>query len=200
MSGDRAPFIVSAILVAASLIAALWNGEGMTVGVCAVALFVSVFAAVYCAQSASKYAVTASLAVLLCTVLSILLIPNDAFIAGEATDHLWIYASAVILGIALIPQALLFFFVAAAMFKASYNWVMVSGLGWLVGTGMLIPKYLMVLVLQREEAELGMVINAAIVIGMMVNLIMFIVSFFFIGRALMKGRQVITSNGLEEIR
>jgi len=76
----------------------------------------------------------------------------------------------------------------------------VASLGWLIGMGLSVSKYIMVLILQNPEVEAGMVMNSTIVIGMLVNLIMFIVAFYALGRSMRSKRLVITSAGLEAIK
>ena len=95
---------------------------------------------------------------------------------------------------------MLFFFMVAAKFKMSLNWVMISGLGWLVGMGLSVSKYVAVLILQNAEVEADMVMNSTIVIGMLVNLLMFIIFFFAMGRVFKNNRYLITSDGLEARR
>jgi hypothetical protein len=196
----RAPFILNLVAAAVSLSAAFWYGEGMTIGVCTAALFVAVPALFYCGSGASRAAFVSAISVLACTTLMILLFSSDSFVLGAATDNNAVIAAAAVHGAALIPQVMLFFFTMAAAFRMSLNWVMISGLGWLVGMGMSVSKYVMVLIFQNPEVEADMVMNSTIVIGMLVNLLMFIVSFCVIGHLLKKRRLVITSDGLEAIR
>jgi len=200
MDRERMLFILSALIVAASLLAGIWKGEGMTVGVCIVALAVSVPAMMYAPPNAYKYSVIASVSVLVCAIFMITVIPENALVMGGKTDLVWVYAAALITGAALIPQVIMFFFVVAAKFKASYNWVMVSGLGWLVGLGMTIPKCLMVLVFWYDDVQAGLLSNPATVIGLMINLIMFVIFFVTAGRVLRKNRYIITSKGLERMQ
>jgi len=200
MHTDRIPFILSAVIVAASLLIGVWKGEGMTVGVCIVALAVSVPAMMCAPPNVSKYSVIASVSVLVCAILMITVIPENALVMGGGTDLIWVYAAALITGAALIPQAIVFFFVIAAKFEASYNWVIVSGLGWLVGLGMTIPKCLMVLVFWYDDVQAGLLSNPATVIGLMINLIMFVFFFVTAGRIFRKNRYIITSNGLERMQ
>ena len=200
MDKDRIPFVLSTVIVAVSLLAGVWKGEGMTVGVCIVALLVSVPAALYCPPNVSRYSVIASVSALMCAVLMITVIPENALVMGRDTDLVWVYAAALITGAALIPQALLFFFVVAAKFGASYNWVMVFGLGWSISLGMTIPKTLMILVFWYDDVQSGLLSNPVTVIGLMVNLIMFVAFFAVAGILFKKKRCIITRNGTEAMR
>ena len=200
MDKDRIPFILSAFIVMISLSIGVWKGEGMTVGVCLAALAVSIPAAAYCPPATSKYSVIAAVAALACAVCMITVVPENALVMGGDTELIWVYAAGIITGAALIPQALLFFFAVAAKFKASYNWVMVFGLGWLVALGMTIPKTLMILVFWYGEVQAGLLSNPATVIGLMVNLILFLIFFSAAGGVLRKNRYIITRNGTEAMR
>jgi hypothetical protein len=197
---DRIPFIMSMIIVAVSLLLGIWKGDGSTVGVCVVAMLIAVPAMIFCPRSVSVYSIIASLVLLACTVFMILFVPYEALIGTEAPGSIWMYISAIILGIALIPQVLMFFFTVAAMFNASYNWAIVASLGWLVGVGMTVPKYLFVLALHYEDVHQDLMMNSTIVIPMLVNLIMFAAFFYAFGRKLRKDRLLITSDGLEAMR
>jgi len=200
MDKDRIPFVLSIVIIAASLLAGIWKGEGMAVGVCLVALVVSVPAALYCSPNVSRYSIIASVSALLCAAFMITVVPKNALFMGGETDLVWIYTAALMTGAALIAQAVLFLFVVAARSGASYNWVMVFGLGWLISLGMTIPKTLMVLVLRHDETHSVFVSNPVTVIGLMVNLIMFITFFAAAGLVLKRNRYIITRNGTEAMR
>jgi len=200
MRMDRIPFALGPVIIAASLLAGIWKGEGMTVGVCIVALFVSVPAMLYCPPSASKYSIIASVSVLICAIFMITVVPENALVMGGETDLIWVYAAGVFTGAALIPQAVMFFFTVAARFKASYNWVMIFGFGWSVALGMTIPKTLMILVFWYDRVQDGLLSNPATVIGLMINLIMFLTFFAAMGSIFRKNRYIIASNGVERMQ
>jgi signal transduction histidine kinase len=90
----------------------------------------------------------------------------------------------------------MFFFTHAAMFGSSHNWVTVSGIGWLIGTGMQVPKNVMVYIMHYSELEQEIISNTTIVVVIMVNLIALIVFFFILGRVFKKNRYIITEKGL----
>jgi len=113
------------------------------------------------------------------------------------SDLEWIYVYAIIRGVAVIPIIIMFFFAVAAVFKASYNWATISGLGWLVGMGMQLPQFAMVLILQSAELESETIVNATIVIGMLVNMVMFAALSLILRFVFKKNRYLITANGLE---
>ena len=197
MREGRTPFIVSVIIAAASLAAAVWYGEGMTIGVSLVALLIAIPALFRCGPGAARISLVAASSALISAVLMILLFPSDAFVIGIETDNNQVILSAVVHGMALIPQIVLLFFTMAAAFNMSLNWVMISGLGWMVGMGLSVSKYVAVLILQNAEVEADLVMNSTIVIGMLVNLVMFIIFFYALGRKFKKNRYLITSDGLE---
>lgn len=196
MDKGRGPFIVSTVIAAVSLLAAAWYGEGMTIGICLTALLVTVMAMLYCAPGTYMISLTAASVTFACTVLMMLMIPSDAVVTEPPTEFKWTLISAVIQGAALITQTMLFMYAAAAMFRMSLNWVMISGIGWLVAMGLSVSRYLAVLAFQNEEVAAGMV-NASIVFGMLVHLIMFIIFFAVVGRVFKNGRLIITAAGSE---
>lgn len=200
MFRDRAVFIIGIVLSAALLAAAIWKNDGMTVGTCVTALAVSVPVAIYCPRTVSNYSLLSSLVLVICTSLMLIAVPYDSMFQGYVSSIGWACVSAFILGIALIFQTLFVFFFTAAAFKASYNWVLVSGLGWIIGLGLMLVRYITVLIFQNTEAEEGLLVNPILAFGMLVDLIMFIVAFVIIGRIMKKGRCLITSNGPEAMR
>ena len=200
MQSDRAPFIIGIVLSIVLLFAAIWKNDGMTVGTCVTALAISIPVAIYCPRTVSNYSLFSSLALLICTILMLFIVPYDSMFQGEDSSIFWACVSAFILGIALIFQVILFFFFTAAMFKASYNWVLVSGLGWIIGLGLMVIRYMTLLIFQYNEAEEGLLVNPILAFGMLVNLIMFVVAFVIIGRMMKKNRYLITFNGTEAMR
>jgi hypothetical protein len=119
---------------------------------------------------------------------------------GVMSRNDWVYVSAIIQGVATMPLVIMFYFTAAAVFKASYNWVLVSGLSWLVGVGLQVPKNVLIFTVQLKDLEQGIITNNGIVITVLVNLIMFIafsVVLYFIFR---KHLYIITEKGMGAMR
>jgi len=200
MLRDRALFIIRIFLSAVLLAASIWKGNGMAVGTCAVAFVISIPVAVHCPKSVSFYSRVASLTLLICTVIMLTAVPYESMFRGGDSDMTWACISAALSGAVLITQAVLFFFLTASVFKASYNWVLVGGMGWIIGLGFMVIRYLTLLIFQYDEAESGLLVNPVTTVGMLVNLIMFVAAFVTIGNVMKKKRLIITSNGLEAMR
>ena len=198
MDTGRAWAVLSVFVSAASVAVGLWGRDGAMIALSMSAVLFSVLSFIYCSGSAYRFTMIASLTVLACTVLMTTVASYGALVeSGAASDLEWIYAYAVIRGIAVITLVISFFFTVAAVFKASYNWATVSGLGWLAGMGMQLPQFAAVLVFQSAELENEVIVNATIVIGMLVNLIMFAAFSLIIRYIFKKNRYLITANGLE---
>jgi len=196
---ERYPFLIGLAVVVSSLALSLWYGNGMSIGVCAISLLIAVPAVMYCDRSLRLCFVLSSGILLLCTVIMMLVIPIDAFARAEDTDWSLVYLTALMTGLALMPQMILFFFTFAAVFKASFNWAALMSIGWLVGAGMLLLKYLAVLWFQNEAADAGLMITATIVTEMLICILMFAALSMIVGHMFRKGRIIITSNGLERM-
>jgi hypothetical protein len=152
----------------------------------------------------------ASATVLVCTIIMVTVASFESLVnGGVMSEYSWTFVSAIIRGIAAMPLIIAFFFATAAVFKASYNWVVVPGLGWLVGMGMQVPQLVMLFIVQvpgflmlffagqpaTEEQEI--IANATIVMGMLVNLVMFAVFSIVLRSVFKKNRYLINANGLE---
>jgi hypothetical protein len=202
MVKDRVMFAVSVSMAAVSFIIGVWKGNGMTVGISLTALIVLVPAMVYCPVSVSSYCTLAGLAVLACAVLTATAASETAMVISDIPDDRWTYVlvSAAIYGAAMIPLIPVFLFTVAAVFDTSYNWVIVAGLGWLIGLGLTSPQYLMILVFQNAAVENGVILNTHIVTAMLVSLVMFIVFSVVFSRVMRTKRLLITSKGAEAMR
>jgi hypothetical protein len=198
MDTRRSWFALSIFISTVSVAFGIWGRDGAMTALSMLAALFSVLSFVYCSPAARLYILIASATVLACTILMVTAASHDTLVnGGYVSDLGWIYIYAVIRGIAVIPLMIVFFFTTAAVFKASYNWAVVSGLGWLTGMGMQVPQFAMVLILQSSELESEIIVNATIVIGMLVNLVMFAAFSLILRSVFKKNRYLITPNGLE---
>ncbi|MDR2698201.1 MAG: hypothetical protein LBB30_00785 [Candidatus Methanoplasma sp.] len=198
MDAGRSWFALSIFISTVSVAFGIWGQDGAMTALSLLAVLFSVLSFTYCSTAARPYPIIASTTVLICTTLMVTVASYDMLAEGGYVSDLgWIYLYAVIRGIAVIPLIIVFFFTTAAVFKASYNWAVVSGLGWLTGMGMQVPQFAMVLILQSSELENEIIVNATIVIGMLANLVMFAAFSLIIRSVFKKNRYLITSNGLE---
>jgi len=160
---------------------------------------------VYCSEHVHTYSFIMSVTVLLCTTLTVTVASYDSLVAaGSASEYTWTYVSAIIRGFAVIPMIMMFFFVAAAVFKASYNRVTAPVLSWAIGMGILLPMYVTILFVQRadlyESMSDGMITNTTLVIGMLINLLMFIAFSLILRHVLRKNNYLINDKGLEVMK
>jgi len=197
MTDRTALFVIGLLMTVMSLALSLWNGEGMLIGTCLLALIISVPVAVFCDRSVYKFYMAASCVLLLCTVITVAVIPADVFVMADRTEWTLVYASALLSGISVAALMVVLFFVTAAAFKASYNWVILIGIGTLTATGMLMIRYLSALFFQKGPILADAMINSVLVVEMMLNIVVFAVLMTVIGFILKRGRLIITSGGLE---
>jgi hypothetical protein len=189
--------VVSILLCALSVIFGIWEQDGFMIGLSVTAVLLAVLSFIYCSGSVQRYSVIMSLTVLICTALMVTAASYDSLVGGGAISELgWIFVVGIIHGVAVIPMILMFFFTVAAAFKASYNWVTVPGLGWLVGMGMILFPYVLILVFQRAELEV-MINNSTLVITAFVGMLMFIAFLMIIRSVFRKCRYLITDEGLK---
>ncbi|MDR2865996.1 MAG: hypothetical protein LBV13_01110 [Methanomassiliicoccaceae archaeon] len=188
---------LSIFLAAASVAFGVWGRDGAMIGLSCFAVFFSILSFLRCSGTVHRYSVIMSATVLICTVLSISVASYSSLVdSGTMSMLQWAYISGAVQGAAVIPLIVMFFFTVAALFKASYNWVMMPGLGWLVGMGIQVPKNLSVFVFQLADIQSGIITNNGIVIIMLVGLMMFILFCVILRSVFKKNRYLITASGL----
>jgi len=162
------------------------------------AVVFSVITLMRCSEKVFLYSLIMSLTVLVSTILMVTVASYSTLVdGGVVTNYWWIYVSAAIHGAAMIPTIVMFFFTTAALFNASYNWVLMPGLFWMVGTGMQVPMYVMVYIVQFAELEAEIISNTTVVMTMFLNLIMFFVVSMILRHIFKKNRYLVTSEGLK---
>ncbi|MDR1954832.1 MAG: hypothetical protein LBP82_02635 [Candidatus Methanoplasma sp.] len=201
MDKDGALFMVSILLAAISSAAGIWGDDGIMTGISLLALCLTIPAAKYCTGSASRYSLIAATVVLVCTILMVTAASLESLVdGGTVTRHGWIYVAGLIHGAAVIPLIILFYFTTAAAFNASYNWVFAPGFCIFMGLGMMIPAFTIVYWTQRAKMEADIIKSDDVIIGMAVELVMFVVFALFLLYIFRKHRYLITKNGLEATR
>lgn len=192
--------IISVIIALFSVLVGIWNMESITLVASVMALLFSTVSMIYCSKSVDRFSLIMSVVVLTATVLMATLTSYDVLVRdGPLSRHAWIYVSAAVHVAAVIPLIPMFYFTVAAVLKASYNWVIISGFSWLLGMGMLAPGYAFIKILQRADVDNEIITNANLVIGMMVNLVV-LLAFALVLLYVCKRKYLITPNGLERFR
>lgn len=198
MDTNRILALISVVLAAISAVLGFLDREGVTAFASSLALCLSVLALKYCSENVSKYTFIMSLVVLICTTLMATLTSHEFLVEdGNMSRDTWIYVSAIVRTIAIFPMIIMFYFVVAAMFDASYNWAVTAALSPFIGIGMMVPGYVVMYIIQWNDIDAEVIMNANIVIGLMVSLISFIVFTLILRHVFLKNRYLITKNGLE---
>ncbi|MCL2607992.1 MAG: hypothetical protein FWD92_05515 [Methanomassiliicoccaceae archaeon] len=198
---DRIWALMAVIISFFSLALGIWKQDGSMMALSATAILFSVASYIYCSNGVYVYALVMSVTVLICTALMVTVTSYDSLVATDTvSEHVWICLSAVIRGAAVIPMIIMFFFVVAAIFKASYNRVTAPILCWAVGMGILLPMYVTILFVQRADLNDGIIVNATLVIGMFIKLLMFIALSLILRSVLKKNNCLITDKGFEVMK
>jgi len=198
MNSGKVLFTLSAVLCASAVATGIWGRDGFTMALSSMALILVIAAFLHSSGSVQRYTIVMSVSTAISAALMVTVASHDSLVvSGAVSELMWILLSAVIRGAPVIPMIMVFFFSTAAAFKASYNWAVVSSLGWAVGMGMLLPPYALILFVQRAELDSGIIANATIVIAAFVNLIMFIALSLVLRSVFRKNGYLITEKGLE---
>ena len=206
MSG-KAPHMISVAIAAVSVAAGVWGSDGPMTVLSLIAVILSVTAFAYCSDTVLRFSLTASMTVLVCTLVMVTVASHDSLVGGGTmTEYSWTFIAAAVRGAAVLPLILLFYFAAAAAFRASYNWVSAGGLAWLIGLGMQVPMFVLLFLIEvpgpidsvlGNEPAVDIISNASIVIGLFLSLMMFLIFSLVLANVFRKNRYLITANGLE---
>ncbi len=188
-------FSISAAVV--SLALGIWGRDGAVMALSCFAISFSVVSLLRCTGKVHLYSAVMSAAVLVCAVLSVTIFSYETLVeGGVVSPYGWVGITAVVRGAAILPLIIMFFFATAAIFKASYNWALVFGFGWLVGTGFHLPMCMFIYVVQFSDLELGIVTNNGLVVGMIIGMVISIAFTFVLRSVFKKNLYLITENGL----
>ena len=198
MDVNRFYAVFAVILALTSAMIGLWIREGVMVLFSLFAVIFSIVPILLESKGISKYALITSSFVLICTILAATLLSYETIVEnGTVTADQWVYLCAVIHTVPLIPLVMMFYFATAPVFKASYNWIFVSGLSWILGLGILGMGYAVTYLIQRHDIDSGILTNTNIVISLITGLVtMIILSLILLG-IFKRKRYLITENGLE---
>lgn len=197
MDSSKARAAAGIVFATLSVILGLWGHDGAMLALSCFAAAFSALSLLRCSDTVHRYSLIMSATVLACTVLMVTVASYDTLVSGNImSDYWWIYISAAIQGAAAIPLIIMFFFTTAAVFKASYNWVLMPGIAWLVGMGMQVPKYLMVYVIQFRDLESGVISNTTLTLTMMLDLFIFAAFSLILRHTFKKNVYLVNENGL----
>ena len=188
--------ITGAILSFISLIIGVWTLDG-------VMIVISLLTFLFCIAIAKHgnshgFALITSVIVLICTILMASVASYETMVdGGIISKSSWTYVAAVIHTIPMIPLTLLTFYGTAAFSGASYNWVLVSGLGPFIGLGIQGMGYGLTYLFVIAELKIGPTENAYVLYGLMLCMIILVIFFLCLKSKLKKDRLMITSNGME---
>jgi len=191
--------IAGAVLSFISLIIGIWTLDG-------VMIVASLLAFLFCIAIAKQgkshgLALLTSAVVLICTVLMATVTSYEMMVdGGVAPKNVWTYVVAVIHAVPMVPLTLLTFHGMAAFSGASYNWVLISGLGPFIGIGMQGMGYGLTYLFVIADLQIGPTENAYVLYGLMICTIILVVFFLCLKSVLKKKRILITSNGMEAMQ
>jgi hypothetical protein len=196
---DSGVSVIGAILSFISLIVGVWTLDGVMV-VASLLTFLFCITMAKCGK-VHKLALIASITVLICTVLMATVASYETMVDdGTSSKSTWTYVAAVIHAVPMIPVTLLTFYSIAAFSRASYNWVIVCGLGPFIGLGIQGIGYALTYPFVLADFQIGPTENAYVLYGLMFCMIFLIAFYMILKSKLKKGRLMITSNGLEVIQ
>ena len=198
MDAKKSWAALSIIAAVVSLVVGAWGRDGAMIALSCFAVAFSIIALMRCSEKVFIYSLIMSATVLVSTILMVTIASYSSLVdGGVMTNYWWIYVSAAIHGTAMVPTIVMFFFTAAALFNASYNWVLMPGLFWMVGTGMQVPMYVAVYIVQYAELEAGIISNTTLVMTMFLNLILFFAVSMILRHIFKKNRYLVTAEGLK---
>jgi len=191
--------ITGAILSFISLIIGVWTLDGVMI---IVSLLTFLFCVVIAKHGNSHgFALITSVIVLICTIMMATVTSYEVMVdGGIVSKGSWTYVAAVMHAIPMIPLVLLTFYGTAAFSGASYNWVLVSGLGPFIGLGIQGMGYGLTYLFVIAELQIGPTENAYVLYGLMICMIVLIMFSLILKGKLKKGRLMITSNGMEAMQ
>lgn len=196
MDRERMLAALCVIISVISVAIAAWGRDGAMVALSSIAVLFSALSFVYCTETVYRYSAIMSVTVLACTIVLVSVNSYRGFVNGGVTPEYWWLFCGIIQGIAMIPLIMMFYFTVAAMFNASYNWVIAPGLGWLIGMGMQVPKCILIFLVQYNDLVRGAISNNSLVLIMLVDLIIFIIFCVILRSVFKKNRYLITAKGL----
>ena len=190
---------VGAVLSFISLVIGIWTLDGVMI-IASILTFLFCIAIAKCGNS-HGFALLTSIIMLICTVLMATVVSYEMMVDdGIASKDVWTYAAAVVHAAPMIPLALLVFYGTAAFSGASYNWVLISGLGPFIGIGVQGMGYGLTYLFVIAELQIGPTENAYVLYSLMLCLVTLVAFFLCLKSTLKKKRILITSNGMEAMQ
>jgi hypothetical protein len=186
------------ITASASTVLGFIGEEWHVLALSVMAAALSLLTFLHCSDSVSVFAMMSSFTILMSAIILTTVASETALVVnGSLSELSWIYLSSAVRGVATVPLILVFLFVFAAVYKASFNWVTASGLSWMIGLGLLVPQCMSLLIFETELLQDWVISNVEIIRGMIVNGVIFIIFSAALCLVFKKKRYIICENGLE---
>lgn len=199
MDMNRMVGVFSLVLALISVAIGIWSMEGVMIVISVLASLYSAASILYPSKGTERLAVTASVAVLICTVLLATVLSFDSVVNdGTMSKGIWMYVVAVLQTAPVVPLVVLTFMVFASVFKGSYNWAVIAGLGAFIGIGIQSIGYALVYLIQWLGLGAEVIVNGDVLYSLGIDLLVMIVFSIFLYLKFSKGI-VITSDGMEDI-
>ena len=195
MKADRLLSFVSVVTCAVSLIAGLWGRNGPMAVASMLAFLYSIIVVIYGLDH--RLMLFTSVILLVCTILITTVLSYETMVEnGTMGKQSWIYLAGIVQAVPVLPIVLASFFVIAAVFGASYNWAVVTGLTVFIGLGILSGGYSLTYLFLAAGIEKGLMENAYILYGLLIGMFFLIAFTYVLFRIFKKNHYVITSDGL----
>ena len=199
MDSGRAGAILSAAVALVSLILAVDGREGSMVVTSFFVLVFGVLASKNCTLNTNKFILLASVASVVCTVLSVTVLVQGNFSDAEGTPTVtWFVLIGLVHSVPVVPLTFSVYPIIASLSGASFNWAIVRGLSPFIGMGMEVPGF--VLEYMFEGADNWMTDNGYILYHFLMTALVMIVFAYIASSIMRKNRLVMTENGLGELR
>lgn len=192
MSKEGAVAAMGAILALISAFIALRRCEGVMLALAVFAIVFGFVAVRRCSPDTAKLISSASALLLVSTILSVTVLEPEHFMDGEDPSTFWFVLIGFVHTIPLALLTLAVFSVLSAVFGASYNWVLVRGMGPFVAMGMEVPGFVLEYLFVGVDSWMtdnGYILYHFLVTGVVVAILAYLVS------DTMRSRSLVLSNG-----
>ena len=199
MNTGRAVAVISALLAIISLVVAWVHYEGIMAIVSFFVLMFGALASKNCTLNTNKFILLASVAAIICTVLSVTVLTQGNFADAEGTPTVtWFVIIGLVHSVPVVPLTFSMFPIVSSLSGASYNWAIVRGLSPFIGMGMEVPGF--VLEYMFEGSDNWMTDNGYILYHFLMTALVMIVFAYIASSIMRRHRLVVTERGLGELR
>ncbi len=199
MNSGRVVAISGALLAVVSLVVAWVHYEGIMVVISLFALVYGSIASKRCSAGTCMCIMAASVAALVCTVLSVTVLDQGNFLGDDGNPTIfWFVLIGLVHTVPVVPLTFVTYIIVASMTGASYNWAVVRGLSPFIGMGMEVPGFVLEYVFQGSDN--WMTDNGYILYHFLMTAIVMIVFAWYASRYMRARRIIVDGNGVGEVQ